>query len=338
MLNNLKIRLLPVLLFILFPACVPMAKVEIRVMDPAQITLPSYLRDLVFINRSILSELTDPDSTWTPEEHYVLDTLMNNWIIRGIQESMKESPLFRLDTFRVILARRDERGSLDRILTPGEIDRIKKVVPDADALISLEYFILEDSVRVDISLGEYGYKGYLGLYTRSLWRIYDLSRDTVVDECRLKDVVDWMAGGDTQEHALQNLPKMIDAIRVAGHNMGLRYGERISPAWIKADRYYHIGGCVEMRQAGRHIASGEWEAASGIWRILASDPVDRVAARACFNMALYSESEDQLVPALDWAIKSYAIRQESLTREYINLLRKRFDDRKKLGRQLRSQE
>jgi hypothetical protein len=37
---------------------------------------------------------------------------------------------------------------------------------------------------------------------------------------------------------------------------------------------------------------------------------------------------------VDWALKSYALRQKSLTKEYINLLQKRYEDREKLRKQL----
>ena len=51
-------------------------------------------------------------------------------------------------------------------------------------------------------------------------------------------------------------------------------------------------------------------------------------------MALYYEMEDDIVMALNWAVRSYDLHQHKLTRQYIDLLRRRYSDRRKLKQQL----
>jgi hypothetical protein len=134
--------------------------------------------------------------------------------------------------------------------------------------------------------------------------------------------------------AIRNLPRAVDALREAAYNIGWRYGKRISPTWIDEPRFYFRSGNKGMRQAGKKAGAGDWNGAAEMWKEIAYLENENAAAKACFNMALVCELEDLLIPALDWAVKSYSIRQKSLTKEYIELLQRRYSDRKRLRSQI----
>ena len=57
-----------------------------------------------------------------------------------------------------------------------------KTVHPADAVISLEYYDINDSVDVHINLDNFLYEAYMGFYTTTVWRIYDLEEENVFDE------------------------------------------------------------------------------------------------------------------------------------------------------------
>ncbi len=323
-------------LAILFLAagCVPMAEIDIRVLDPAELTLPLSVQQVAFMNRAVFPHILKNDTSgWTKQEYYILDTIVNNWIFQGVRSAMMESPLYDLDTIRVIRSRRRDTTTVLDPLTVVQMQMIKQVHP-ADAVISLEYYTLYDSIGVTYNAIEGRYEAYLGIYTTVAWRIYDLARDTVIDEYAFKETSDWVAFADGYKSSLAKLPETIDAIRAAAFTVGEKYGERISPGWMEVIRFYHVWGSKEIREAGKLAARGDWNNAAGIWKRLAYGEDEKTAARACFNMALLCETEDLLLPALDWAIKSYSIRQEDLTRDYIDLLKNRYEDRKKLREQI----
>jgi hypothetical protein len=186
----------------------------------------------------------------------------------------------------------------------------------------------------DNGLPGFGLEAYLGLYTTTAWRIYDLNQDTAIDVHVIHDTMTWYNAGETLESAVDGLPPAIDAIRSAAYNVGILYGNRISPGWFKTQRYYHTCGGSLMRLAARDAAEDKWQLAAERWKIIAAGDKLRPAAHACFNLALVCEMEDDVITALDWAIKSYTLRQETLTREYIDLLRQRYEDRKKLKKQV----
>jgi hypothetical protein len=313
------------------------AEINLQVVDPAEITLPLNVQQLAFMNRSVAPGLLDKDSVWTQEEYYILDTIVNNWVFSGLRETLAESPLFDMAEIRIIRVRRMDTVGLLEPLDSIALRKIKDEHP-SDALISLEHYNIDDSVHVRFNLEHYLYESYMGFRTTTVWRIYDLVQENVFDECILRDTVGWDGWHESEDLALKELPLAIDAIRSAAYYAGKNYGNRISPAWKNVHRYYYISGGKQMRDAGRLAVTGDWDAASVTWTELAQGEDLKTAAKACFNMALICEMDDRLVPALDWAVKSYSLRQEKLTREYIDLLKQRYEDLKKLRLQLPSGE
>ena len=315
-----------------------MAEIDIHVIEPAKVTLPLNVQKLAFLNRSFVPQLYHVDSTlWTDQELYILDTIMNMRIFQGLRKSMMESPLFELDTLHLIRVRPyDTTGSMEA-LTPVQLRKIKEAYP-SDAMLSLEYYSFKDSVSVARKYVDYDktYEAYMGIYTTTIWRIYDLILETLIDVHILRDTANWYAYDENGVYAIKNLPDLADAIRIAAFRVGSIYGERISPGWQQVPRFFYTSGGKGMRKAGKKTASGDWLGAAEIWKTLAYGEKQKTAARACFNMALICEMEDLMVPSLDWANKSYIKRQKSLNKEYIELLQRRSRNRKKLEQQVPS--
>ncbi|HEC44778.1 MAG TPA: hypothetical protein ENI20_18325 [Bacteroides sp.] len=313
-----------------------MAEIDIQIMDPAAVSLPLSVQNLAFMNRTVYPSLLYPDTAkWTDEEFSILDTVMNNWIFQGVKNSMDDSPLYDFESIRIVQVRRSDTAGLLIPLEKSILQKLKNV-SKADAIISLEYYFIKDSVRMwsDYELGYH--EAYLGLNTITLWRIYDLNNNTILDEIALNETTDWFRDDETLIGAASKLPQAVDGIRQAAYNVGVTYGLRISPTWKETQRFFYSSGGIEMRRAAGKINSGDWYGAAELWRKLAYGEHQKTAARACFNMALFCEMEDQLILALDWAVKAYTIKQDKLTKEYIDLLKQRYSDGRRLKKQLPS--
>ena len=308
------------ILWILVVACHPMAEVTIQVIEPGEVTIPPYINEVAFINRSYVPSLVNPDSvTWTNEELYILDTIINYRIFKGLRDALDQSPLFELEELSIIQERQYDTANFLSPLNQKQLNRISRL-QDSDALISMEYYkIYGDRLK---GFSGIDFTAILHFNSSTYWRIYDLVRDTIIDEYMHRDSVIWQEFGESSEEALGKLPLITDALREAGYHAGYTYGTRISPIWIEESRYYHINGSRKMREAAWLADSGKWNEAAGIWRKVAYEENYKLAAKACLNMALVCEMEDLFEPALEWAAKSYLIREKSLTKEYIELLEK----------------
>jgi len=331
--GNANLRYYIILIIPLFwVGCSPLAEISIQVIEPAKITLPPYVNQVAFLNHSYFPKLQPDDSSgFSQKEVYILDTVINNQIFRGLQDGLNESPLFNLDSIQIIQFRRNDTIDFLDPLSRNQIHALKES-EQAEAAISLEYYRIKDTIGMFEYLMDY--VAYRQVITNTVWRIYDLSRDTVFDEYILKDTTDWFKLKEDSYSAMENLPEFINSIRTASYNAGLTYGQRISPTWFEVPRYYYTSGGKAMREAGKKAAMQEWEEAAEIWKKLGYQENEKIAAKACFNMALVCEMEDLLIPALDWAIKSYFIKQDRVTKDYIDQLKVRYEKQKVIKTQL----
>ncbi|KPL14203.1 MAG: hypothetical protein AMS26_11640 [Bacteroides sp. SM23_62] len=317
---------------LLLVGCTPMAEISIQVMEPAEITLPSYINQVAFINHSYVPRYDSEDTAgFTQKEIYILDTVINNQIFLGLRIGLNESPLFDLDSIHIIQFRRNDTIDFLKPLTRNQI-RVIKQSEQAEALISLEYYRMRDTISINSYQMDLVAKRQIISHT--VWRIYDLTSDSIFDEYMLKDTTEWYVIGDDRYYLMNSLPEFINSLRTASYNAGFKYGQRISPYWFDVPRFYHTSGGKDMRIAKKKAASLDWKGASDIWKKLAYQVNEKTAAKACFNMALVCEMEDLLIPALDWAIKSYLVKQDPVTKGYIDLLKDRYEKQKIIKTQL----
>jgi len=328
---NLRYNIILIIPLLLF-GCSPMAEISIQVMEPAKITLPTYVNQVAFLNHSYVPNYQSEDTSGLSQrEIYILDTVINNQIFQGLQDGLNESPLFDLDSIHIIQFRRNDTINFLEPLTRDQIYAVKKS-EQAEAIISLEFYQIKDTIK--IKTYQLDLAAHRQIITHTVWRIYDLSLDSLFDEYMLKDTTDWVVIGDDTYYVMQGLPEFINSLRTASYNAGLKYGQRISPTWFEVPRFYYTSGGEGMREAGKLAATRDWKGAAEIWKELAYQENEKIAAKACFNMALVCEIEDLMIPALDWAIKSYFIKQDPVTKEYIDQLKVRYRKQKVIKTQL----
>lgn len=311
-------------------ACSPLAEISIQVLEPGTVTIPAHVGTISFLNRSYVpSALAEDSSIWTPEEQYIMDTIISHRIFKGIAEGLSSSPLFDLDSLRILQDRRYDTTGFLSPMTRQQLDRIPN---DPDALVSLEYYKMSGSR--DLWWNEIEYTAALEFYSETYWRIHDRVKDTLLDRYMLLDTLVFEATGESPREALNRLPLVTDALREAGQHAGALYGRRISPSWTEDFRYYYKGPGEAMKTAARLAVSDSLPEAVAIWRSLANGLNRTRAARASYNMAVYCETEDQLAHAMDWAVKSYILKEDVFTMSYIDLLQVRIRQREKLELQV----
>jgi len=109
---------------------------------------------------------------------------------------------------------------------------------------------------------------------------------------------------------------------------------RVSPIWSQVRRFYFISGNKNIRKAADYVYEGKWEKAADLWKLESGSDDPQIAAKSAFNLALYSEQRDLLIPAIDWAKKSYELINEKYTKIYIEILEHRKMNKLKLQQQI----
>jgi hypothetical protein len=166
------------------------------------------------------------------------------------------------------------------------------------------------------------------------WRIYNAIDATIIDDYIWTDTLEWSAGGDFIPQAVSELPEVVDGYREYAYQTGYDFGIRISPTWSQVRRFYFISGNKELRKAAYYANRNNWEEAAEIWKKESESDNKKIAAKSAFNLAFYSERKDLLIPAIDWATKSYGIINEKYTKIYIDILEQRKLNKLKLEQQI----
>ncbi|MFN0015736.1 MAG: DUF6340 family protein [Saprospiraceae bacterium] len=342
------IRLLLLCLPVLLAGC--MKSTTLTVLQPAQFKVPDHITKVAVIDRS------KPSNGWLN----VLEGLFSGEAIgqdresraeavRGLTDALQRTPRFRVISTGIEMEGTEAGGSLPTPLPWAEVERIC-ADNSADALVAIESFDTDNSsnarrretreknkdgsttVKVD-------YVSDMRTGVRMGWRFYDPNGKIIFDEIVTDEYLQNSATGSTERSALANLPAQVSVTRKVAFLVGQEYGMRIAPVYIKVTRqYYHKakGFNPQMQEAHRFAEGGNWERAAEIWKKIEATAGDntKAAGRAAYNMAVMAEIKGNLDVALEWAETAWSKYANKQARSYIETLRQRQNDARKVEYQM----
>jgi hypothetical protein len=270
--------------------------VEFEVLEPATVSFPDHVNQLVILNRApfSLDVFEEEDREGMEEEHLViLDTLISNNTFRGLQSVLRLSPIERFHTPFWLSERRSDTSMLEElILTKPEVESLCSRY-GGDAIISLESYFLDiddhtDYYRDDPSVLQNHY--YIVSNTIS-WNIHLRHAPRPFDTYTM---VDTMYFSDVVNGEFMPIPSSAAMIAELFYNTGLKYGRYLVPIWNHASRTLFKGKEDSLKLASKHTDQGDWEKAYDIWNALTASSDSLVVCKAYHNMAIYYELEDRL--------------------------------------------
>jgi hypothetical protein len=308
-------------------SCITTHPLTIEVLQPPEISVPIDIHDLLLINHSVYR----PGEDTLDISSFKVNNLVAREYMNGIMDGMKQSPVYDTSRSSIVLQeilRRDEddQRPLDSLI-------LFKYLGDLyhkSAILTLEkiglYGYAEQEIvpgndyDEDIISGSIAIHVNQNLVTRAYLKIYRNQDSILLDEYLMEDTLVWY---DSRE---VNRDMMMEAVYWAG----IDYCKRIIPTWVQVDRFFYRGTTKEDRKAYQAVQKNLWMEAARHWKLETANKNASMAARACFNMALACEVNDQVALALEWAKKSYDLRKTKSTSTYITILKKRLIDRQSL--------
>ena len=211
---------------------------------------------------------------------------------------------------------------------------------NADALIVLQTFDSDSRIlfgkptrrtvkRNGKKIVEMRHKAILEMKIVSGWRIYDNSKQIIIDENKFTELKEFSAFGSSNKEAESKLPYRGSALKESGDFAGFQYGKRISLFGYRQEEFYS-GKEERLKKASKNVKSNQWDDAINIWKDMANIN-DKIASKAAYNI-LASEIKGYLDAAIDWA-KAKAL-GDKRANSYISILNKRKQDQIKLNKQL----
>ncbi|OFX59777.1 MAG: hypothetical protein A2046_08605 [Bacteroidetes bacterium GWA2_30_7] len=333
------------ILTLIFTSC-STSSITMKVLVPAQITVPTNIKKLAVANRSLpgkgekFNNILEGVLTG---EGIQVDREASFRCVDGVADVLVSSPRYTVKVPSNLDLRGTGTTEWPIPLEWNEVERICKE-NDADALIALEIFDSNTGIRYstkeakkkvgDKEVPYTEHTATMDIGIMAGWRIYNPSNQAIVDQNIFTDHKFWYGQGEKQEQALGRLPAQRSCIIEAGKFAGSQYGIRISPVWVSVSRAYYTKGVDDFETAKLKVRANQWAEAAEIWQKYVSNSDTKIAGRAAYNMALACEVDGKLDLAIDWAKKSYSEFKNKSARSYMNTLTQRQADQQKLNQQM----
>ena len=317
----------------------------VSVQRPADISVPQSVQSVVVANRSIAGKGNKVGNVLEgifSGEGIGADKKGSEYCIMGITEMLQDSERYKLKASEITL-NGTGTSTFPEMLSWEDVNSICSNY-GADALIVLSTFdsdsrIIEGKSVVKTrtikgaKVKEVVYPATLIMEIQSGWRIYDNTKQQIVDVNTFTEVKEFVAWGANHTEARANLPSKRQALKTSGMFAGEQYGFRITPVWVKVSRTYYSGKLDEFKLAKNYVRRGDWDDAINLWKPLTDHADIKIARRAYFNLALASEIKGSLQTAIDYAKKAEQMGEKKAT-SYISTLKKRQRDEERLKEQL----
>ena len=327
---------LPLILFaIIFSSCASTESMHLSVLQPAPVSLPSYIKNVAAVNRTQVAKKS--------KVYDAIDKIVTLEGAKTDQDAAEETLIGLTDELKKN-SRFDEIKMADSSLTtntPGMFpaplpwDVVEKYCDDnnADALFSLELF--DTDSKIDYSIYKTTIKTPFGtipsieqqanMHTlvKAGWRIYDLRDKEILDEAAVARSVNFYGRGMNPLLAAQALINRKEAVKQVGNIAGHAYAFRIIPLWVRVSRNYYVRGTNNFKIGKRKAQTGNWDDAAKLWQEEINNPKRKVAGRACYNMAIINEINGHLDEAIKWAQRSYENYNNHQALYYVSILKNR---------------
>jgi hypothetical protein len=288
-------------IILLFSSCVSTNYLIVEFKEPARITLPPEVVNVVVVDNSYMSE-EQPSHVVLPQKDTILVSADSARMHLGesMAKYMEEEKFFNAVTYYPNFRRGAD--SLQIYLTNDQIADICYKT-NSDALICINQSIISGTMELipffyDYAVLSVGVAASIKAYKADGTALHDsyILADTLFWEGIPKEMkVSKKASADVPIIDIQQ--SMMESAEMAADVLTNLY----IPFWSKEERHYYTGGSSEMKKAAAHANEYQWSEAALIWGKLyeqETKPVKQI--RLAYNIALANECLNDIDNALIW--------------------------------------
>lgn len=310
-----------------------MNELYINVIQPAPVTIPSYIKNAGIIDRSDPSDATkglDAVDKVLSLEGANLDKEGAAASVTGLIDELSAND--RFSEVILIPTAKAKAPGLGMYPPPLDWETVTSICREnrVDALFSLELFDTDSKISYQIRKSEgktilgviTGYEQQADMLTtvKTGWRIYDPAGKNILDDINIiKDLI-FSASGLTPVIAASALIDRKEAVKKVGNLAGVTLAQRLLPYKIRVYRDYYVKGTNNFETAMRKARTGNWDEAGQLWKKETTNSSPKIAGRASYNMAIISEIDGFLDVAVEWARKAYEDYNNKPALKYLRLL------------------
>ncbi len=336
--NYLPLLFLIPLSILFMPSCSSTMNLTIPVKVPPQVIIPDHIAKIGIVDRSGAGDVKGRQVANVLEgvvsgEGILEDRNGAIACLAGAEARLNNDQLVSAKVLDTVQLGGTGTGTMPIPLSWDEVERICKQ-NGMDALLVLETFDTDQSGTVTTSainqIRNVSQGGTIRPPTPSSnarvlvkigFRLYDPTSRVILDDVRLSDYF----GVNSNRNGIPDIGEFAKrgAIQESAYLGGYSYGSRTLSSWIRLRREFYQRKGDAMKRATRMVEVNQWEDAKAIWEPLTRSGNDKLAGRACYNMAIAAEVEGNVPLAIEWAQKSYTNHGDNRGRDYVRILKRR---------------
>ncbi len=333
---------------VLLTSCGATDRLTLGVNEPAIVHLPSDVRSVGIINRSVPSKgnntLDKIDKILSAEglnldkkgaEAAISSLASELSVIKNFEDIKIIDDVEEVKKGLAVLPATLSWDLVERICEENQVDVIFSLAfydTDTKADYKITTMKLPNSFGVDVDLP--AQEVTLVTHVTNGWRIYDPQTKEVVDEHLFNKNMTFRGKGINPMKAIEAVASRNETVQEYSRNVGIAYAERLIPRTRRIARDYYVRGSDNFKIARRRAQAGDWQGAAELWERELTNPKEKIAGRAHYNMAISNEINGDLEKAIQFASKSYTDYRTNIALDYVNILKYRVRQNRVLDQQL----
>lgn len=329
-------------------SCVSTRSLLVEIPEPSKKELPASVQSLAIVTQTVNAKYTDLKADTLQMLFYdksfdhdtvIYDRQVVDTTMKALGELLFESGRYDFVIPQDRFLNPSERNGPSPELSWAEVRNLCKTY-DTDAVLSLDYM----STRVSTNLeresfyNPYDNNFHAGVIAEMkviyevLFRVYYPETEQILVRETLSDTLLWEYADTSVRKLVSDLTLVKQALIETGISVALDFSDKIAVIWDTQRRTYFHKGKDSFERANQYVNEGNWEEAVEIWKQTAEEAGSKsLKSKAELNTAVGYEMLGNLNQAISWAVKSYKTMYRPLTYEYLELLKERKNELKKLS-------
>ena len=335
-------------IILILSSCSSINSLTLSVQEPAPVTLPSNIKTVGIIDRSLPAEQNETmdkiDKILTAEgknldkdgAHAAVMSLMNELKINDQFSDVKIIENNNIKSAGVgVFPSALSWQTIERICIENDVDAIFALsFYDTDAQVDYKAVPIEIEGPMGIKIPMIEHHATIHTQIKTGFRIYDRVNNAIVDEFLVNEQIVSTGKGINPMEAVEAVLKRKEDVIQISNNIGHHYALRILPYHVRVSRNYYVRGSDNFEIAKRRAQTGDWDGAAELWEKEITNPKSKIAGRAYYNMAIINEINGDLNTAVEWASKSYTDYNNKKALQYVHVLQDRIEENKRLQQQM----
>ncbi|WP_029905144.1 DUF6340 family protein [Prevotella sp. 10(H)] len=292
----MKYLIYSIILACLFASCASTNYLTIDVRQPAFVSFPPEVVNVVIVDNTSDTEEENEDETNNTGQSILSLDSARTIFLQSLQKYMSEEKYFN----NVSLYHEKTYEGTGEDVVPLSAMKIQSICEetDADALLSLDIFGIAAQVENE-QLAYFTNMSILGAKLGAIVNIYskdgtEYSKPLGVIDSLFREV---QGNWSRKYKDVGEINDLLSEMSMVGAD---KLTSNFVPSWKPAQRWYYTDNSSEMKQAAQYAAESKWKEAAEIWGKLFEESKKNKQIRLASNIALANECLDDVENAVKW--------------------------------------